>query len=251
MKRYKLVIAYDGTDYCGWQAQPGTKTVAGTLQDAIKRVFGSSILIIGASRTDSGVHARGQIATCLADFPASPDSVMHAWNNQLPPAIVIQSLEIVDSAHSIFADIAYKTYKYRLFFKRPAPFDTRYGWFVPRRINNIALLESALQVFVGTHDFRSFSTGDDRGDDTIRTIDSITIEHEANALVIVVKGQKFLHHMVRRIVGAACDVASRPDFSVDCLARILLEKNPRQRLTNAPAQGLTLESITYKSMELR
>lgn len=249
MKRYKLVIAYDGTDYCGWQAQPRTKTVAGTLQDAIKRVFGNQIVIIGASRTDSGVHAQGQIATCFADFPASPELIMHAWNNQLPPAIYIRSLEIVADNHSIFAHIAYKTYHYRLFFTRPCPFQTRYGWRVPRRINT-TLLANALQVFVGTHDFRSFSTGDDRGDDTIRHIDSITMHYEPNGVLIVVKGQKFLHHMVRRIVGAAGDVASRSDFSVNCLMRILQEKNPRQRLTNAPAQGLTLESITYNTMEL-
>jgi tRNA pseudouridine38-40 synthase len=247
MKRYKLTIAYDGTDYYGWQAQPGVKTIAGTLQEAIKRVFGNPIVVIGASRTDSGVHAQGQIATCLADFPASPESIMHAWNNQLPSTIYIRSLEVVSQEHSIFANIAHKTYRYRLFFIRPSPFEARYGWYVPRRINP-ALVEQALQIFVGTHDFRSFSTGYER-DDTVRHIDSIVFEYDAKGGLITITGQKFLHHMVRRIVGAACDVASRPDFSVHCLLRIMEEKNSRQRLTNAPAQGLTLESITYNTTE--
>lgn len=247
MKRYKLTVAYDGTDYHGWQAQPNIKTVAGTLQDAIERVFSNPVLLIGASRTDTGVHAKGQIATCLAEFPSSPQSILHAWNNQLPSSIAIRSLELVPDRYSIFADIAYKTYIYRIFLTRPCPLESRYGWYILRPIAP-ALLKEALKIFIGTHDFRSFSTGNERGEDTVRCIDSIEVHHEKDTLCIVVKGQKFLHHMVRRIVGAACDVASRPDFSIGYLIRILEEKNPRQRLTNAPAQGLTLESITYKEL---
>lgn len=246
MIRYKLTVAYDGTDYHGWQAQPGKITIAGTLQEAIKRVFGCPVTIIGASRTDAGVHAQGQIATCLADFPKSVYAIAHAWNNQLPNTISITSLEVVPSDHSIFANIAYKTYVYRIFLTRPCPLEARYGWYSFRKIDT-ALLEQALQIFIGTHDFRSFSSGDER-EDTVRAIDSIETVREQNSILIVIKGPKFLHHMIRRVVGAACDVASRSDFSVDYLIRVLHEKNPRQRLTNAPAQGLTLHSITYKEL---
>ena len=106
-----------------------------------------------------------------------------------------------------------------------------------------------MQIFVGTHDFRSFSTGDDRGDDTIRTIQSLSLQKipEQNAFRVEVVGQKFLRYMVRRVVGAAVDVACHDNKSIDLLHKALQDKNPHQNLINAPAQGLTLHSITYKN----
>ena len=108
-------------------------------------------------------------------------------------------------------------------------------------------LEEALQVFVGTHDFRSFSTGDARGDDTVRTINSITLTHvkKFNAYRIEIKGPKFLHHMNRRIVGASFDVASRNQLPVSYLREVLAQRNPSQNLTNAPAKGLMLYTVAF------
>lgn len=246
MKRYKLIIAYDGTDYHGWQAQPGMKTVAGTLQDSFLSVFGNRTTVLGASRTDAGVHALGQVASCSVQIKIPTDNLMRAWNSRLPASIVIRSLESVEDTYSPFLNVAYKIYQYRLFLKRPSPFEARYGWYVCRPIDTDHL-QQALQVFVGTHDFRSFSTGDERGDDTIRTIDTIQVLTDELGVLIVVQGQRFLHHMVRRIVGAACDVASRPSYSVRQLQEALLAKNPHQPFTNAPAQGLLLHGITYKN----
>lgn len=246
-KRYKAVIAYDGSDYHGWQAQTADyPTIAKTLQDTFAMVFGKTITLAGVSRTDAGVHAFGQVATFTTDLVLDAGTMRWAWHNRLPADIILRSLEVVEDHYNIYDDVVQKTYKYRIFGGRPLPFRQRYGWHVPQKIDQ-KKLHDALQIFVGTHDFRAFCSDDERGSDTIRTVDSVTVgfNERGKMYTIVVKGRSFLRYMIRRMVGAAVAVALRPTLTPEYVRYVLERKNPEHFLPNAPAKGLLLYRITY------
>jgi tRNA pseudouridine38-40 synthase len=246
-KRYKIVVAYDGTDYFGWQVQKEVPSVAQTLQDTFFTVFNRSISILGASRTDAGVHAMGQIATFTTDLLISPSKMLQAWTNILSPDITIRSLQEVPLEFNLHASVVCKTYYYHFFLERPLPFIQRYGWFYRYPVD-IAKLRRCLTLFVGTHDFRSFCTGTDMGEDTVRQIDAATVEWspEYNAYRIAIIGPKFMRYMIRRIVGACLEVASRDTLTEDDIIRLLHAKNPEHTMPNAPAKGLMLHTILLK-----
>lgn len=245
MTCYRIVVAYDGTAYHGWQAQPGATTISQVLIDSFFSVFHQKIFILGASRTDAGVHALGQVAIVRCPIFIPAEKVLQAWNNVLPRDVLIKELVLLDQLVHPHDGVVQKTYMYHFFTKRPLPFVQRYGWYYRRPVD-IDLLQKALEVFVGTHDFRSFCTGNDLLD-TIRTVDTVHIEAfpEYNAYRIVIKGKSFLRYMVRRIVGACLEVASRESLSLNDLVRILQDKNPCHTLPNSPAKGLVLYQILY------
>jgi len=247
MRKYKLIIAYDGTDYFGWQRQKNLPTIAGALQDAFYSVFRKKISLSGVSRTDAGVHADGQVAQFCVDLDITPKKMLYAWTNQLPPEIVIKKLEPVCKTFHLHSNIATKTYHYNIFLDRPLPHVQRYGWYYSFPVNT-KKLKQALEVFVGTHDFRSFCTGDER-EDTVRTITEVGLQFvpALGCWQIAVHGPKFLHYMVRRIVGACVEVASRESLPVSCLQQALAQKDPQQTLPKAPAKGLVLHKVTYKN----
>ena len=246
MKRYKLVIAYDGTSYHGWQVQPDHVTIAGTLEDHFYKAFQTPTQLLGASRTDAGVHALGQVAECRTELDLDPEKLQLAWNNILPPEIVIRSLEYADKLFHPIKNVGSKIYHYHFFLERPLPFVQRYGWYF-HSSPDLEKLKKCLNIFVGTHDFRSFCTGNEK-DNTVRTIDSASVEYltQFNAYRIAIKGPGFLRYMIRRIVGASLKIASRPAVSPDVLRTALDQKDPRQLLFNAPAKGLLLYKIKYK-----
>lgn len=247
MKSYKLIIAYDGSDYFGWQDQPEKPSVAAALNRAFTTVFKTEIKTVGASRTDAGVHALGQCARITTNLTIAPEQLKWAWNNALPADIMIKSIELVNDSFNPFCNVAQKIYYYHFFTERPLPFVQRYGYFYPYKID-FDLLQEALQFFVGTHDFCSFKSSEDTRTNTIRTIDSISLEYLARykAYRITIKGQKFLRHMIRRIVGASLSVASKSNHTLKLLQQIMAACNPRHTLPNAPAQGLMLYKIMYK-----
>lgn len=246
MTCYRIVVAYDGTAYHGWQVQPGATTISQVLIDSFFSVFHQKIFILGASRTDAGVHALGQVAIVRCPVFISPEKVLQAWNNVLPRDVLIKELILLDRLIHPHDGVVQKTYMYHFFTKRPLPFVQRYGWYYRRPID-IDLLQKALSIFVGTHDYRSFCTGNDLVD-TVRTVDSVHIEAfpEYNAYRIIIKGKSFLRYMVRRIVGASLEVASRERLSLNDLNRILQDKNPCHTLPNSPSKGLVLYQILYK-----
>ena len=246
MKKYKIIIAYDGTDYYGWQIQASHITVAGTLEKSFQEVFGFPITIAGASRTDAGVHALGQTASFTTDLPLDPQKIIAAWQNILPESILIRSIGEVPLEWNPRHTVEQKTYYYHFFQERPLPFAARYGWYYRYPVD-MQKLKEASAIFVGTHDFRSFCTGDEY-ESTVRTIDSIDIEYLSRfkAYRIIVKGPGFLRYMIRRIVGACLEVASRDTLNAVHLIEILNQKNPEQLLPTAPAKGLLLYKIVYK-----
>lgn len=245
--KYVLLISYDGTDYHGWQTQHHCVTVSGKLMDAFNDAFAMPVSLQGASRTDAGVHALGQVAHLETDLDLDQDIIKKAWNGRLPRDIMIRNLiKGPDDFHAL-KNVQEKVYHYHFFLERPLPFIARYGMVCRMRVDFDKLYEG-LQIFVGEHDFRSFCTGDEQ-ESTIRTITSIEIVYLKKFKVyrVIVRGKSFLRYMIRRLVGAALDCAMRPSKSIDALRNALEEKNPQQQLPTAPPQGLLLRKITYSS----
>lgn len=247
MKKFKLIISYDGTDYYGWQTQKELPSVASALQKAFKNVFGQEIILKGASRTDAGVHALGQVAMFKTEIDATADDLLYAWNNVLPHNVVIRSIEQVNQDFNLYENISHKIYYYHFFTQRPLPFFARYGLYYYYPID-FKKLEMALEQFAGTHDFKSYCSIEDTRENTVRTIDKIYVEYykKYGAYRIVVVGHSFLRHMIRRIVGACLEVASKPNLPISMLQEVLQKKDPRQPFPNANAQGLMLYKIQYK-----
>jgi len=246
MTVYKIIVAYDGTAYHGWQYQTNNIAVTQILQDSFEAVFKKQILISGASRTDAGVHALGQVACFSLDIKIAPGTLIFAWNNALPDDILVRDMKIVSDDFNPRHNVISKTYHYHFFINRPLPHVQRYGWYFPRTID-LDLLNQALQIFVGEHDFRSFCTGYDMRS-TVREIHSIHLEYDnvMQAYRIVFKGPGFLRYMIRRIVGACLTVASKDDLSCNDILIAFEKKDPEQTLPNSPAKGLRLIEIFYK-----
>ena len=165
----------------------------------------------------------------------------------MPSSIVIRSISTVNSNFHPWYNIDYKQYNYRFFIKRPSPFNAPFGWYYPYTFD-IDTLYKALQLYKGTHDFRSFITGAEQDQSTICTIYDINLSFNKNMYCysITIKGNRFMRYMIRRIVGAALYTASHPNGSIALLKQILQNQNPHHKLPKAPALGLTLQKIKYK-----
>lgn len=252
MQKFKMIVAYDGTDYFGWQIQPSDITIVSVLQKTFIRIFQKPITILGASRTDAGVHALGQVAQFYTDLPLDPHSIMVAWNRSLPRSIVIRSLEQVSEPFYSLRNVVQKTYYYHLFLKQPLPFVARFGWY-SKIIDSVDWLkfEKALAIYKGEHDFASFCRVEEVGKSTVRRIDEIRLERcmRFGALRVVVKGPGFLRFQIRRMVGYALDVARRPAVPLDFLRDVMDQKNPQQNLIKADSSGLCLRKIVYEKSD--
>ena len=244
MQPFICTIAYDGTNYQGWQEQPGRPTIAGALQQSFRDVFGAPIKIVGASRTDAGVHAQGQTARFFSNIVIDPNIMLMAWNRRLPADIVVTSLALAHAEFHPHRNVHQKEYNYVIYTKRPSPMIARYGWWYDRPLD-LEKLQQSLALLVGTHDFRSFCTGDEMTS-TIRTIDEITMYVEDNKITIKLFGPSFLRYMIRRIVGACVTISTKPYLTPANLQEILQACNPQHCLPTAPACGLTLMHIMYQ-----
>lgn len=250
MKRYRILVSYDGTNYAGWQVQPNITAIANKLENSFFYAFNKRIKLLGASRTDAGVHAYGQVAAFDTDLDLPAQKLQKVWNDILPPDIIIREIDQVSTAFCPRYDVAYKIYKYHIFTKRPLPFEQRYGYYFYKSLDEQKFAQ-ALKVFEGTHDFSSFSSSESYKN-PVRTIDSITVEFDQqfHKYTILFKGRSFLRFMIRRIVGACLEVASKPMLSVSVLEQALREKSSDYQFYNAPAQGLLLYEIGYEYKEI-
>lgn len=241
-----MIVAYDGTDFYGSQAQKELPSVCGLLEKTFTSLFKHPVRMRGISRTDAGVHALGQVISVRTALSISPESLQFAMNNVLPTSVVIRSVRKIDADTSLFDGIEKKIYYYHFFLDRPLPNVARYGWHYQYSVD-IEKLRSCLDLFCGTHDFTSFRNSDDPRTDTVRTIESIRLTYlkSYKTYRITVVGQSFMRHMIRRIVGACIEVASRPTLSVTVLTQALAEKKSYQQLPTAPAHGLVLRKIIY------
>lgn len=241
-----MIVAYDGTDYAGWIQQKGRPSIVSVLQDRFEQVFKRQIRLLGASRTDAGVHALGQVASFAIDLAIDACAMRRAWNNVLPSSIFIRSLVHDDSFHP-HRNVALKMYYYHLFEKQSFPFVARYGYQLPY-MHDIQQLGDALNLFVGAHNFSAFCTGKDHVGGTVRIIDRITVEYikRYHCYRITVVGKRFLRHMVRRIVGAALSVASGKGVVHADIRNALAYGTVHPRFKAAPARGLMLGKVRYQ-----
>ncbi len=263
---WKLTLSYDGTDFHGWQIQPDKPTIQGELQAALGRIAGESPLPQGSGRTDAGVHALAQVASFQLQAPIPPENLHRALNRTLPPSIrILEAVIMPDPAfHARHSAIA-KTYEYRILQSDTcSPFLARYVYTVPLPLN-LGVLQEAAHIFLGEHDFRSFAASDPDLStrvletavsgtacipplSTVRTVfASDWSEHPAadgKLLVYRVRGNGFLHHMVRNLVGTMLD-AGRGHLAIDQIPRILASRSRPEAGPTAPARGLFLHSVEY------
>ena len=245
--RYKLVIAYEGTNYGGWQVQPNAVTIQSLIQDALLKILKTPTHVTSSGRTDAGVHARAQIAHFDATKPLDIFITLRSLNGLLPRDIRILSIELTeDSFHSRF-DAKGKTYHYHLSTgPAPDPFMRHFSvhLYQPLKIDT---LKAAASHFIGTHDFSSFANSASKGaaaKNPIRTISELNLIETSFGLRVEVSGNGFLYKMVRNIVGALIAV-SLQKISPDDIPSILEAKDRRQAPVAAPARGLFLHEVKY------
>lgn len=246
MKRIMLVIAYDGTRYCGWQMQPNGITIEEVLNKTLTELLKEPIAVIGASRTDSGVHAFGNVAVFDTETKIPGDKISYAINQRLPQDVVIRESKEVESDFHPRRCASTKTYCYRILNSRfPVPTERLYSYFVYNPLREEQMAEAAASL-IGKHDFKSFCSIGSHITDTTRTIYDIKVERTAEAVTIRIKGNGFLYNMVRIIAGTLIRVGlgAIPATSVK---EILLKKDRSYAGPKAPAQGLTLEKIEYSN----
>lgn len=251
MKFYRLIIGYDGTDFCGWQSQKDEVTVQTSIKDAFERAFKKDGHVFAASRTDTGVHARGQVARLytLLDMPA--EKIKTVLNSALPKSITIFDVLKVEKSFNPHEGIEHKEYRYRIFTKKPDPFSARFGWLpaAPDKVNWDQFQET-LKVFEGKHNFEAFCRIDpEETKQVVRSVDSIVCSWpNPHELVIKIKAHSFLRYQIRRMVGAAFEVARKRRFDSSFVVKSLEtgQSLPAQICFNAPGCGLCLERIVYK-----
>lgn len=240
-----MVVAYDGTNYCGWQVQPNGITIEEVLNRSLSNLLGEKIEVMGASRTDSGVHSLGNVAVFDTDTRMPADKIAFALNQRLPEDIVVQgSCEVPLTWHPRYQEST-KTYEYRILnrtFRMPTRRLDTYFYHYPLDVEQMS---EAASYLVGTHDFASFCAANAQVKSTVRTIYSCTAQKENDIITIRVTGNGFLYNMVRIIAGTLIEVGAGKRRPVE-IKDILAAENRDAAGPTAPAQGLTMMGIEYE-----
>lgn len=248
MARYKLLISYDGTLYAGWQLQPNATSIQGLVESALERFFKSPLRVTGASRTDSGVHALGQVAHFTTDLEFECSALLKALNGMLPYDVRILSLELIgDDFHAQYSSTG-KEYHYHVCMERIiAPFHRlyRHHFYYP---SSLPLMREAAKKFIGTHDFASFTNAGSTVTSTVRTITRLDIIEEPGGIRFEFEGNGFLYKMVRNIVGLLLDIG-RGKRAIEEIEPLFEAKDRRKAAMAAPGKGLFLIKVHYASKE--
>lgn len=247
MRRIKLVLAYDGTEFHGWQVQPGLPTIQGTLEEILRGIEGRPVQVAGSGRTDAGVHALGQVGAVSIENPIPTANLRKAMNRLLPPAIrVLSAVEVHADFHPRFDAFA-KTYEYRIARGEVcSPFEWPYLHHFPYPLD-IAAMTHLAPLLEGEHDFAAFAASDDRdaqGKSKVRRIFASSMEAEGERLIYRVTGSGFLKHMVRNIAGTLLQ-AGKKRLDAEAFAKFLDPAYRAKAGPRAPAKGLTLVSVQY------
>jgi tRNA pseudouridine38-40 synthase len=243
---WKLVLAYDGTDFHGWQVQPDRLTVQGLLRDALARITGEDVLPQGSGRTDAGVHALGQVASFALAAPIPEANLARALNRILPAAIrVLSATRVAGDFHARHSALA-KTYQYKIFRGEICPpWQARYVYALNTRLN-VDAMQRCADMILGEHDFASFAAGDSDARTSVRCLYASQWIQEpgANLLLYRVRGNGFLHHMVRNLVGTFLEVG-RGNLAETEIPAILASRSRERAGPTAPARGLFLINVDY------
>jgi tRNA pseudouridine38-40 synthase len=247
MHKFKLIIAYDGTHYGGWQIQPNSTTIQELLQKALTTALRHEVHLVGSGRTDAGVHARAQVAHFTTDTSFDILTLLRSINGLLPPDIRVFHLEpTTDEFHARYSATG-KIYHYHLHLERyHDPFKRLYSTHIRYPIDQELLKQAAL-LFLGTHDFTSFANEAHRGsaaNNPIKTLRRLDILEEPGGIRLEFEGDGFLYKMVRNIVGTLLEVASHKR-ALEEIPKLFTEKNRTLADTAAPPQGLFLHKVLY------
>jgi tRNA pseudouridine38-40 synthase len=244
MRTLKLVLEYDGFDYCGWQVQPAVPTIQGVLERALDKILGEHIRVDSAGRTDAKVHALGQVASfrCLSQIPAG--ALQRALNSTLPKDVAVREVQETPADFHARFSARGKVYTYRIL-NRPvrSPLRLRYVWYVPQALD-VEAMRLAGAALQGTHDFSAFQGSGSEVHTTERTLTEVSLSHDGDEVVLQCAADGFLRHMVRNIVGTLVEVGHGARSPAD-VERILKGRDRRLAGVTAPPQGLYLLEVLY------
>lgn len=244
MKNIKLTMEYDGTNYSGWQRQMNSATVQQNLEEAIEKITKDKIHVIGSSRTDAGVHARGFVANFFTESSIPPECIKDAINSKLPKDIVIlNSEEVEDSFHSRYSALG-KIYSYTILNRlQPTAIERNFVYHYKKELNYEAM-QLACTYFVGEHDFSAFRSTGSSVKTSVRNIKKAFLQKKQEKLIFYTEGDGFLYNMVRIMVGTLIDVGSNKIKPYEVLD-IINSKDRSKAGKTAPALGLCLEVVYY------
>ncbi len=248
LRHLKLTVAYDGTQYGGWQRQPNAGTIQGLIEAALKKIVGKRVVVHGSGRTDAGVHAKAQVASCSLTTRHSPLTLLRALNANLPEDIRVLRVEEVDARFHARFSAKGKEYRYQIECHTVAdPFLRAYAWHHPRPLR-VGAMRRAARLLKGRHDFSALSANSlrpvSRARGAVRTISKLTIVKEDDLLTISVRADGFLYKMVRSIVGALVKVGEGK-FTAEQVAELMHRRKRTALVETAPARGLFLWCVWY------
>ena len=244
MRNLRLVIEYEGTNYQGWQSQKTAPTIQDTLEAAFSRIVNHRVRLAGSGRTDSGVHALGQVANFVTDTHLPLDSLLKGANSLIRPDIVIKSIVEADNSFHARFSAKSRVYEYRLWnAPQPSVFLRNYAWWIQQKLD-VGLMERSARSLIGRHDFSSFRGSDDGETTPEREVLGIGFRQEEEKITFSIHANAFLRHMVRNIIGTLVEVG-RKRISPDRFGEILGARDRRKAGITAPPHGLFLITVWY------
>ena len=244
MKNLKLTISYDGSRYYGWERQPGRDTIQGKLEAVLSRMVNAEVNVIGAGRTDAGVHARAMVANCYLETDMQPDEIRGYMNRYLPDDICVDEVKFAaDRFHARYRAVG-KLYTYTCYVGATKPVFNRKYVTTLDYVPDVAAMQRAAEILTGEHDFKSFCSNPQMKKSTVRIVDSIEIVRRKEYLYFNYHGTGFLQNMVRILTGTLLEIGlgeRRPDD----MEAILASHSRASAGFTAPAQGLFLWDVTY------
>lgn len=246
MRNIKVILQYEGTRYQGWQRQESTgNTIQGKLEALLTKMCGKKVEVDGSGRTDAGVHALGQVANFHIDTDMTPEEIMTYMNTYLPEDIAVIAIEEVESRFHSRLNAKGKTYQYRVLNSAiPHIFDRRYVYEVPEKLDMDAMCQAA-NLLCGTHDYRAFTSNKRSKKSTVRTVDSIVIERIGDEIRFTFKGNGFLYHMVRIMMGTLLEIGLHKREAAQ-MTKLLNDGTREDAGMLVPAKGLTLVEVRYQ-----
>lgn len=243
-KNYKLIIGYDGTRYYGWEHQPNKPTIQGKIEGVIKHLTDKPFEVIGAGRTDGGVHARGMVANVFLNIDMEPEELRDYMNHYLPEDIVITEVREASERFHARYNATGKTYQYTCFDGKTKPlFDRKYVWALEQPVD-VERMHQASEYLIGKHDYMSFCKNPQKKKSTVRQIDRIEILRDGDYITLSFHGTGFLRNMVRILTGTLVEVGLG-NMEPEQVGEILKSKDRVQAGPTAPAQGLCLMEVDY------